>query len=155
MHQVHLVVLLGLSHNNGPWVSPVPIICMRVPDSCSICRACFKMIRYFVWHRGFTLGPVDPWLRFSMQQLLKLLRMWFSKTLTLIWTIWWTLPKFFHLSNLSRIALENHKIYILFYKLITCYSVRIPCFSCHWNVSTVIIKAKRWKQKILENCPYS
>ena len=44
VHQVHLVVQLGLSHNNGPWVSLVPIICMRVPDSCSICRACFYTI---------------------------------------------------------------------------------------------------------------
>ena len=44
VHQVHLAVQLGLSHYNRPLVSPVTVVCMRVPDSCSICRACLILI---------------------------------------------------------------------------------------------------------------
>ena len=43
VHRVHNVVQRGHIHNNVSWVSSAHKICMRVPDSCSIFRACFIM----------------------------------------------------------------------------------------------------------------
>ena len=41
VHNAQAVVLLGFNHKKGPWLSSMPGICMRVPDSCLISRACF------------------------------------------------------------------------------------------------------------------
>jgi hypothetical protein len=63
--QVHYKCTVYRGWNKQPWncskesvCSPVPLprICMRVPDSCSICRAClfiFIYFQYFVWNIDF------------------------------------------------------------------------------------------------------